>query len=336
MKIISYIVPVYNAQKYLRQCIDSILMQKSDDIELILVDDGSSDESPQICDEYRDKDERVIVIHQENSGVAGARNSGILKAVGKYIRFVDSDDKICENNEVEIAERNKADFVVAGSVVLDESEKVLREIKSSLKGEFDINEILDKMDCELKKITLHYVWNHFYKREIIERKNLRFDSSLSLGEDFVFNISYFEVCQSIEYISDNICRYYKRGNASLTGVFKKDEFYRRKKVDGVFLSLYEKRGKLQEKRDEINIMLGEIAYLSLLKIRHPLPKKSYKNKIIFLKQMFDSEYRSLILSYLSSGGHRGFAKRVEKILIRMKLRRAFYLFEKIKYGILSM
>ncbi len=333
MKTISYIVPVYNAEKYLKQCIDSILKQKSNDIELILVDDGSSDKSPIILDEYRDKDERVIVIHQKNGGVSSARNSGLLRATGKYIRFVDSDDKICETNEIEIVYKSKADLIVAGAVVLDEAENVLREIKSSLNGEVNIYNILDKMDCELKKTTLHYVWNHFYKREIIERENLRFDSSLSLGEDFLFNVSYFEACGSIEYIHDNICCYYKRGNPGLTGVFKKDEFNRRKRMDEVFLFLYEKRGKLQEKRNEVNMMLGEIAYLSLLKIRHTIPKNSYRNKIAFLKQMFDSEYRGLIILYLSSDGCKGFAKRIERVLIKMKLKRMFYLFEKIKYNI---
>ena len=92
--LISIIVPVYNVDKYLSKCIDSIISQTYNDIELILVDDGSPDNSPKICDEYARKDNRIIVIHKENGGVSSARNAGLDIAKGKYIGFVDPDDYI--------------------------------------------------------------------------------------------------------------------------------------------------------------------------------------------------------------------------------------------------
>ena len=94
MAEVSIIVPVYQAENYIRQCIDSILVQTFTDFELILVDDGSKDWSGQICDEYARTDERVRVIHQKNSGAAAARNNGMNHAVGRYLMFIDSDDYI--------------------------------------------------------------------------------------------------------------------------------------------------------------------------------------------------------------------------------------------------
>ena len=92
--VLSIIVPVYNVEKYLARCIDSILAQTFTDFELILVDDGSTDNSGEICDEYAGKDPRIIVIHKENGGVSSARNHGLDIARGEYITFVDSDDQI--------------------------------------------------------------------------------------------------------------------------------------------------------------------------------------------------------------------------------------------------
>ena len=94
---ISIIIPVYNAEKYLGRCIESVLSQTYRDFELILVDDGSSDSSGQICDAYANKDARIHVIHKENGGVSSARNRGIKEALGEYIMFIDSDDSIVEH-----------------------------------------------------------------------------------------------------------------------------------------------------------------------------------------------------------------------------------------------
>ena len=97
MPIISVIVPVYNVEKYLNRCIDSILAQTFSDFELLLIDDGSKDKSGEICDQYAEKDDRIKVLHKENGGASAARNTGIDHAVGEYIMFADSDDYIGRN-----------------------------------------------------------------------------------------------------------------------------------------------------------------------------------------------------------------------------------------------
>ena len=115
MAQVSIIVPVYQVEKYLRQCIDSILAQTFTDLELILVDDGSKDQSGQICEEYSERDSRICVIHTENRGAAAARNAGLARASGPYIAFVDSDDYLSENmlqRMCDVSQNSKCDLVI--------------------------------------------------------------------------------------------------------------------------------------------------------------------------------------------------------------------------------
>ena len=115
MELVSVIVPVYNVEKYLARCIQSVCGQSYQGLEIILVDDGSKDKSGVICDEYAERDGRIKVIHKENGGLGDARNAGVEKAEGKYLLFIDSDDRIHENlvrDTVETAEKNQADMVI--------------------------------------------------------------------------------------------------------------------------------------------------------------------------------------------------------------------------------
>ena len=119
MPVISIIVPVYNVEKYIHQCIDSILLQTFTDFEVLLVDDGASDHSGSICDEYAHRDSRIRVFHQENAGVSVARNKGLCEAIGEYVTFVDSDDWIKPDylNELYkcLLERNRGKGLILGS-----------------------------------------------------------------------------------------------------------------------------------------------------------------------------------------------------------------------------
>ena len=113
--LISIIIPVYNTAKYLPRCLDSVLKQTYQNLEIIVVDDGSTDNSPKIIKEYATKDNRIKVIHQKNAGLSAARNTGITKATGKYISFVDSDDEISHNmikKLFDVLQRNNTDISV--------------------------------------------------------------------------------------------------------------------------------------------------------------------------------------------------------------------------------
>lgn len=113
-KLVSVIVPIYNREKYLRRCLDGILGQTYRNLEIVCVDDGSTDESPQICDEYAQKDSRVKVLHIPNGGVSNARNTGLDNAQGEYIFFVDSDDYVKETHIQDLLPQNDEDFMCVG------------------------------------------------------------------------------------------------------------------------------------------------------------------------------------------------------------------------------
>lgn len=169
---VSVIIPVYNVEKYLKKCIDSVLAQDYSEYEIILVDDGSTDSSGTICDEYDERYQQIKVIHQTNKGLGGARNTGIDNAIGEYILFVDSDDYI-EKNTLSVlinkAEENDADLVICNFKTVTLDEKVIRESKLSLpSGVFNL-----KTNCEMI-FTQVSAWAKLYKRSIFINNNIRF------------------------------------------------------------------------------------------------------------------------------------------------------------------
>lgn len=197
--IVSIIVPVYNAAKplgenktVLHRCIDSILNQEYRDYELIVVDDGSKDESGKILDEYATKDERINVIHKENSGVSNTRNLAIQNARGKYIQFLDADDWITTDatkSLVRTMEESKTDLVIADFY------RVVGE-NTSHKGRIDSDKVLTRdefADYMIQNPADYYygvLWNKLYKKSIIDTYHLKMDASLSWSEDFIFNLEY--------------------------------------------------------------------------------------------------------------------------------------------------
>lgn len=211
---VSIIVPIYNVEKYLRRCIDSILSQTFISFELLLIDDGSTDASGAICDEYALMDRRIHVTHQINRGVSAARNVGLDKSVGKYVCFVDSDDWVTSDYLATLMEQ------VQGFDVLffgffhrynDESSMSL-----SLRRQCAVNEIekeqlllfLCKNDTGYN--VLGYTCDKIFRRDLIEKYNLRFDENICLGEDEIFALAYCLKAQSLKVIPDVLYNYSQR------------------------------------------------------------------------------------------------------------------------------
>lgn len=198
---VSIIVPVYKVEKYLCKCIDSILAQTLKQFELILIDDGSPDNSPKICDEYEKKDTRIKVIHQKNAGVSAARNAGLDIAKGEYIGFVDSDDWI-EPNTYEIAyntalEKN-AD-IVQWDFVFDYSSGKSTEKKLGVDGFF-----------ELAKDSSYFYGGMCHKlvaKRVIDSENIRFPLGLKYAEDRCFGIDCFLVAKNTYHIAKVLYHY---------------------------------------------------------------------------------------------------------------------------------
>ena len=170
MKDISIIVPVYNAEKYLVKCLDSLVNQTKKNIEIILVNDGSKDKSIDILNEYKEKyPDMITIISQENQGQSAARNSGIENATGKYIAFVDSDDYVSKNMFEKLYEKaiEKDYDIVASNVNCVYPDKNL-EIHSGV--DFESTEMTKEEKSKLLLNMYTVVWNKIYKREIFENK----------------------------------------------------------------------------------------------------------------------------------------------------------------------
>lgn len=194
--MISIIVPVYNTANYLPQCVDSIICQSYTDWELILVDDGSKDQSGMICDEYAKRDNRIMVIHQSNNGVSSARNAGINYAKGEYLCFVDADDWLEPSFLIDFQfDKIKVDFYIGGYIFntygTPFSCKKYEEICCS-----GLSEIRDEFFRQNLQ-TNGYPWGKLYKSSIIRENNLRFNEKLSINEDHLFVFQYYLLCGSL-------------------------------------------------------------------------------------------------------------------------------------------
>lgn len=200
---ISVIVPVYKVERYLAQCIDSILAQTFTDFELLLIDDGSPDRSGEICDEYARKDSRVRVFHQENAGVSMARNKGLDEAVGKYITYVDSDDYIKSSYLKNLYSALPSDNNFRG-LVIGGFDKIFSNGKVR---QFHVPELEYCSDEKSKVVTdlmnqnIGYIASKLYDNRLIKQYNLRFVTDISCLEDMLFMLEYV-LCADFIYIRD--------------------------------------------------------------------------------------------------------------------------------------
>lgn len=216
---ISVIVPVYRSERYLEKCITSILNQTFSNFELILIDDGSPDNSGEICEKYRRLDKRVKVIHQQNEGISMARNKGLKISSGKYIVFCDSDDYV----EVEWLER------LHSTVVLNPDKWILCGLYI-IQGDKENGISLEK-HCSIEEYYLiykaglsAYCWNKIYQRNIIENNNLRFREDVLNGEDILFNIEYLQYAKGIVSIPDILYHYNLDNMNSVTNQYNAKHF----------------------------------------------------------------------------------------------------------------
>ena len=224
--MISVIVPIYNADKYLHRCIKRILAQDYTDFELLLIDDGSTDNSGTICDEYAIKDNRIRVFHKENGGVSSARNWGLDNAIGEYIMFVDSDDYMLPGMlEVMLStlESKKTDLVVCGTT--ETGGGYWRPIADV---DYSINQLKENFVSLLHTELLSPPWNKIYKKEIIGSN--RFCEDISFGEDLLFNIQYLEKCENISFIKESPFYHEKENENSLVVKFNRNRLLDIEKV----------------------------------------------------------------------------------------------------------
>ncbi|MBR1626429.1 MAG: glycosyltransferase family 2 protein [Bacteroidales bacterium] len=224
--MISIIVPVYNVRKYLDDCISSIVRQVYTDWECILVDDGSTDGSGIICDNWAEKDNRISVVHQNNAGVSNARNAGISVAKGDYIAFIDSDDWVGEDYLQQMHQTlvtQEGDIAVIG-MRLQFKNGTYKDYVSDA-GKFLLTKEFTQEFVDLNsKFLLYGPVCKLFHRSVIMRNDIRFDERLSYGEDLMFVYSYLDYVNSIVNIASIQYNYRIIGENTLSTKVRSDMF----------------------------------------------------------------------------------------------------------------
>ena len=203
-KKVSIVVPIYNREKFLDKCISSLLKQTYKNIEIILVDDGSKDNSLDICSSYAKNDNRIKVIHKENGGVQSARNRGIDEATGYYLCFTDADDYVSDKfieNFIKVYENGEYHCVVCGFYKVDQDDNIL------LKNDNLINLNIPLFESERWALYFErfgcYVWNHMFITELVRKYNVRFDKDVIIFDDTAFTMNYLNHIDSIGFTNSN-------------------------------------------------------------------------------------------------------------------------------------
>ena len=213
---VSFIIPVYNAEKYLRECVDSIIAQDSfENIQVVLVDDGSLDASGAICDMYSDRFENIKAVHQKNSGVSAARNNGIAHSDGEYIAFADADDYLLPGILPKLIDAAEQSPDVIFFNFISEYKEFYDYIKypfhsGMLSADYIKKDVAEFM---LTDSSLNSVWNKLFKKSVITADNISFPEDKKYGEDKVFVLSFFAVCDNAFFIPNfgYFYRYVKSG-----------------------------------------------------------------------------------------------------------------------------
>lgn len=218
MPLFSIIVPIYNAEQHLRQCLNSIAAQTFPDFESILIDDGSTDNSASICKEIAEQDGRFIYRHKDNGGVSSARNVGLTMAKGNWISFVDADDYIMPDYlQTFLSTNPKADITFFGELSINNTYTTSTKVHSPkyCSCRMDIEQAIYELRCGKLGDVFGWTWDKFFYRDIIIQKNIRFLENVSFREDELFTLEYCRYISSLRII-DKVLYVYRIHNSGLT------------------------------------------------------------------------------------------------------------------------
>lgn len=268
---ISIIIPIYKVELYLQRCLHSILNQTLKNIEIILVDDGSPDNCPVLCDQYAKLDNRIKVIHKNNEGLGLARNSGMAHATGKYIAFIDSDDFIDIRMFERLytkAESYNLDTVFCGCNYYYSKSSIIprQEVLSDVffTGHQKINKLLLDFIAPLPEYPndvkyMMSVWHAIYSKELIDKYSIKFQSErFFLSEDILFDIDYLSVAEKVCFIPDTLY-YYCQNSNSLSRTYKEEKYEKAKRL---ILEMQRKLSKLMpQEAYQIHFQRFQLFYL---------------------------------------------------------------------------
>lgn len=284
--LVSIILPVYNAQSHLARCVGSICAQTYQNIEIIILNDGSKDQSLPVCEEFRQKDPRILLVDKANSGVSDTRNLGLKLASGKYVEFVDSDDYLDPDfteRLVAAAEENEADFVIAPYKMVipagaSKPEQVLDKIQDELgvmsvarppevreygflpAGVYDKDTFALRLMDKPASYFYSVLWNKLYRRDILTGNDIQFVSEMRWAEDLVFNLRYIQYAERFVAI-DKPGYYYVQNPQSIchTQINAATIVQNKLQVFRYYKALYTRLGIYEEVRPQLYKFLVDIA-----------------------------------------------------------------------------
>ena len=284
--LVSIILPVYNAQNHLARCVGSICAQTYRNIEIIILNDGSKDQSLPVCEEFRQKDPRILLVDKANSGVSDTRNLGLKLASGKYVEFVDSDDYLDPDfteRLVAAAEENEADFVIAPYKMVipagaSKPEQVLDKIQDELgvmsvarppevreygflpAGVYDKDTFALRLMDKPASYFYSVLWNKLYRRDILTGNDIQFVSEMRWAEDLVFNLRYIQYAERFVAI-DKPGYYYVQNPQSIchTQINAATIVQNKLQVFRYYKDLYTRLGMYEEVRPQLYKFLIDIA-----------------------------------------------------------------------------
>lgn len=311
MAKVSVIIPIYKVEKYLSRCIESVVNQTLEDIEIVLVDDGSPDSCPEICDNYAKKDSRIKVIHKKNEGLGYARNSGMSIATGEYIAFLDSDDYISRDMYEKVyseLKRTSADCCVTGYVVKKDSGKEIYKENplgtASYKGDDVITKVLAGMlgakPEQIRDTDVGMsVWKCVYRKELLQEKGILFPSERELiSEDIIFQIRVLPYVKCVCTLSEGMYYYCENLNSqSLTKTYSKDKFERYKKLYNSELEMLSKINFSEEtKLRATRMFLGNIR-VCIKQICQSIEISKSEKKFLLQDICSDKEFQDILKWY---------------------------------------
>lgn len=328
--LISIIIPVYNAEKFLKKSIESVINQSYENIELILINDGSTDSSEMICDKYAVADNRIKLISQKNSGPAAARNMGLRHVTGDFVFFLDADDFIEKNTIKILAEKYneyQVDLVMANFSKLENNGEIIKQ-RASFRPDNELfkhrmkellkTDIVDYVRHFLKHPSNHlisYCWARLYKISIIRENNIFFNENMRLFEDFVFNLEYLKHTNKIIFVNEPLYTYVMSNNhiTASMAVIKSDSLlydmniFKNKAID-FFWPV--------NANAEINHALVHYVIIFMIRSCRQINKNNRKNIYNEIKQMINASIFKEGLRYYTPQKDNS---RILPVLMKLKL-----------------
>lgn len=305
---ISILMPVYNSEKFVVSAIKSIIDQNFTNWELIIVDDGSTDNSGRICDEVATTDTRIKVIHKKNTGVSDTRNIALKAAKGKYVGFVDSDDCIDSRmykSIIEKIEKYNSDLGVCG---ITENKYDGDKIVNAIDYEYFPKDFVEIK--EMKNLIMNYsnsnllnsLCNKVYLRKVIDENKLKFKESLNNGEDFAFNLEYMSKIKSLVFCKESFYYYSKRNNESITHKYVEDMYSKGLEIHDIFEAFLIEMDYFDTENEYVllgNHLMGVFA--AFLNLFHKDCKLNLKKKREYIRNIIGRPYVKKCVKARSKG-----------------------------------